>query len=76
MNLVPASEFALVIGPGWLDVGSLALLGLLGPRCWRALRTLPGYAATPALSRLLARLVGAWDLDLEHMLRADGADES
>jgi glutamate-1-semialdehyde 2,1-aminomutase len=75
MKGIPASAFDLHIGAGWLAVIGVALLVLLLPRLWRGLRTLPGYAATPALSRLLSRLVGSRDLDLERFLRADGAGE-
>ena len=75
MNPIPASAFDLHVGPGWLAVLGGLLLLTLGPRLWRALRTLPGYALTPAASRLLSRLVGARDLDLEGFLRADGADQ-
>jgi len=75
MTGMPASAFELQIGAGWLAVVGGMLLLLLLPRLWRGLRTLPGYAATPALSRLLSRLVGSRDLDLERFLRADGAGE-
>jgi glutamate-1-semialdehyde 2,1-aminomutase len=73
MNAIPASAFSINIGPGWLVLlGGVALL-TVGPRLWRGLRTLPGYAPTPAMSRLLSRFVGSRDLDLDSILRADGA---
>lgn len=73
MDGIPASAFDFSIGPGWLAVTGGLLLLLLGPKLWRGFRTLPGWAATPTLSRWLSRLVGSRDLDVERFLRADGA---
>ena len=75
MNIVPASAFTFELGVGWWSVLAAVVLLGMGPRLWRGIRTLPGWAPTPALSRVLSRLVGSRDLDLEGMLRADGAGE-
>ncbi|MEZ5559995.1 MAG: aminotransferase class III-fold pyridoxal phosphate-dependent enzyme [Pseudomonadales bacterium] len=67
--------FALTAGWGWQIVAGAILAAILLPRLWRWAITLPGFAPTPAVSRVLSHLVGSRDLSEEEFLRADGASE-
>ena len=72
-NLVTTDAFSFLVGYGWLLILLCMLLATWGRRLYRFTQTLPGYAPTPKLSRVLSKWVGSRDLDLEAFLTADNA---